>query len=93
MGPNAQLVGRLLYLEKSVRPDISLAVGLLARFCSEPKFSHWIAVKRFLRYLKKTLINGSHTHRKLIRTYLDLWTPILRVITPTAIEVLDTCIN
>ncbi|KAK6162210.1 hypothetical protein DH2020_002051 [Rehmannia glutinosa] len=48
------LIGSLLYLTAS-RPDITFAVGLCARFQSNPKESHMSAVKRIFRYLKGTI--------------------------------------
>ena len=51
-------VGSLMYLATSTRPDISFAVGTLARFSSKPNKSHWIALKRVLRYLKGTVGYG-----------------------------------
>ena len=47
------IIGSLLYLTAS-RPDIMFSVCLCARFQSEPKESHLIAVKRILRYLNGT---------------------------------------
>jgi hypothetical protein len=40
-----QVIGKLLYLEKSTRPDISCAVHQCARFCANPKTKHAEAVK------------------------------------------------
>ena len=53
-----QVVGKLLYLEKSTRPDISCAVHQCARHCSDPKMQHTIAVKRIGRYLLATKDRG-----------------------------------
>ena len=36
------------------RPDIALAVGIVARFSAKPRENHMIAIKRILRYLKGT---------------------------------------
>ena len=38
-----ELVGSLMYLANTTRPDISLAVGLLSRFRSNPTTAHWNA--------------------------------------------------
>jgi hypothetical protein len=45
------IVGSLLFLALTTRPDIQLAVGICARFCSDPNQSHLTAAKRILRYL------------------------------------------
>ncbi|KAL5849177.1 hypothetical protein ACOSQ4_007190 [Xanthoceras sorbifolium] len=47
------MIGSLLYLTAS-RPDISLSVGLCARYQSNPKESHLTAVKRIIRYVNGT---------------------------------------
>ncbi|KAI3680869.1 hypothetical protein L6452_35646 [Arctium lappa] len=47
------MIGSLLYLTAS-RPDIMYSTCLCARYQSEPKESHLIAVKRIFRYLKGT---------------------------------------
>jgi hypothetical protein len=53
-----QVIGKLLYLEKSTRPDISCAVHQCARFCANPKTKHAEAVKRIGRYLLATKDKG-----------------------------------
>ena len=47
------MIGSLLYLTTST-PDIMFSVCLCAKFQSNPKESHVIAVKRIFRYLKHT---------------------------------------
>nr|GEY80506.1 retrovirus-related Pol polyprotein from transposon TNT 1-94 [Tanacetum cinerariifolium] len=47
------LVGSLRYLT-STRPDLSYSVGVISRFMKNPKYAHWIALKRILRYVKGT---------------------------------------
>ena len=36
------------------RPDIALAVGIVARFSTNPRENNLMAVKRIMRYLKGT---------------------------------------
>lgn len=48
------LIGSLMYLSTSTRPDISYAVSQLSKFFKEPKRYHWQVGKRVLRYLKET---------------------------------------
>jgi Reverse transcriptase (RNA-dependent DNA polymerase)/GAG-pre-integrase domain len=52
------VIGKLNYLEKSSRPDISYAVHQCARFCSNPKVEHSAAVKRIGRYLLSSMDRG-----------------------------------
>ena len=52
------LIGSLMYLAISTRPDISFAVNRLAQFTRNPKPRHWTAVKRVFRYLKGTRTHG-----------------------------------
>ena len=51
------MIGSLLYLTAS-RPDIMLAVGLVARYQATPKKNHILAVKRIFRYLQVTTQYG-----------------------------------
>jgi len=56
--PYLELVGSLLYLSTTTRPDIALAVGILARFMHEPEDTHWRAARMVLRYLSGTATHG-----------------------------------
>ena len=40
------------------RPNIALAVGMVARFSVNPKENHMMAIKRIMRYLKGTQEDG-----------------------------------
>jgi hypothetical protein len=46
------LVGALLFLSVCTRPDISFAVGKLAKFVSKPEPEHWKAAIELTKYLK-----------------------------------------
>ena len=56
--PYRAAVGFLLYLSTATRPDITFAVGQVARFCENPQPAHWNAVKRIFAYLKGTREHG-----------------------------------
>jgi hypothetical protein len=53
-------IGQILYLTTKTRPDIAVAVGVLARQVSAPAEVNCTAVKRILRYLKGTMMYGLH---------------------------------
>jgi hypothetical protein len=53
-----ELIGSLLYLANTVRPDIANAVGVLARYRGTPTTSHMKAGMRVLQYLKGTIDHG-----------------------------------
>ena len=52
------IVGSLLYLSMRTWPDITYAVSVAARYCSNPTIQHLTAVKRILRYLRGTTHYG-----------------------------------
>ena len=52
------MIGKLNFLEKSTRPDISISVHQCARFSEPPKRSHAEAVKRIGPYLLATRDKG-----------------------------------
>ena len=59
------IIGKLNYLEKATRPDISFATHQCARYMSDPKKSHARAIRWIGRYLL-------HTRRKGIRFKADI---------------------
>ena len=75
--PYIHAVGSLMYLAVATRPDIAYAVGVLARFNSNPGKAHWNAVKHLFRYLKGTLDYkltygpSSSTTTEMFQTYSD----------------------
>ncbi len=52
--PYREAVGALLYLAISTRPDISYAVGQVAKHRQNPDLSHWEAVEQIFAYLITT---------------------------------------
>ena len=52
-----QLVGSLQYLFLT-RLDVSFCVSKLSQMMLNPSNSHWAALKRVLRYLKRTIAHG-----------------------------------
>ncbi|XP_062535018.1 uncharacterized protein LOC134204205 [Armigeres subalbatus] len=52
--PYRELLGSLMYVMLSVRPDICYPVGYLGRFQQQPSTEHWQALKRIVRYLQGT---------------------------------------
>ncbi|XP_074324149.1 secreted RxLR effector protein 161-like [Apium graveolens] len=52
--PYASAVESLMYAQICTRHDIAFIVGILGRYLSNPGMEQWKAVKRVLRYLKKT---------------------------------------
>ena len=52
--PFRELVGGLMWLAISTRPDISKAVRSVARYCSAPKAVHWKSALGILAYINGT---------------------------------------
>lgn len=50
----SQLIGSLMYISVCTRPDISQAVGALARYMATPTVTHWQAANGVLRYIGGT---------------------------------------
>lgn len=48
-------VGAMLYVATTTRPDIAAAIGILCRRVSNPRQRDWHALKRVMKYLKKTV--------------------------------------
>ena len=52
--PYLSLIGALMYLANSTRPNIAFVVNLLARHSAAPTKRHWVGGKQILRYLNGT---------------------------------------
>lgn len=67
--PYQSLIGALMYLAVSTRPDIAYAVNFLSQFNSNYNTEHWKAAKRVLRYLKGTIDHGLKYTKSNIQLY------------------------
>lgn len=56
--PFRNLLGKLLYLANRIRPDLTTAVSLLAKYQLYPGPAHWTALKQLVRYVKETTHHG-----------------------------------
>ncbi|XP_050888631.1 secreted RxLR effector protein 161-like [Lathyrus oleraceus] len=68
------MIGSMLYLTSS-RPDITLFVGVSARYQTKPKSSHLTQVKRILKYVNGTCYYGilySHSTNSILVGYCDV---------------------
>ena len=55
--PYASAIGSLLYL-RLTRPDLLVAISILAKFMKNPQKPHWQAVKAIFRYIKGSKSRG-----------------------------------
>ncbi len=53
--PYKAVVGSLMYAMVGTRPDLAFPVNMVSQFMSRAGPSHWMAMKRIMRYLKGTL--------------------------------------
>ncbi len=52
--PYRQVIGSLMYLMITTRPDIAYAIGKLSQHNQSPRLHDWISAKRVLRYINGT---------------------------------------
>ncbi|XP_035212968.1 secreted RxLR effector protein 161-like [Stegodyphus dumicola] len=75
-GPYRELVGALLYLSMTTRPDILFSVNCLSQIQEQPTNSAWAGLKQILRYLKgtselKLLFSKSNSADIMLNVYVD----------------------
>ncbi|KAL3819930.1 hypothetical protein ACJIZ3_005835 [Penstemon smallii] len=67
------IVGSLQYLSFT-RPDLAFAVHKVSKFMHQPLDTHWVAVKRILRYLKHSISTGLYITKSVdmrLQAYSD----------------------
>ena len=50
--PYAKVIGSLMHVALSTRPDLAFAIQHLSQFITSYRAEHWTAIKHVLRYLK-----------------------------------------
>lgn len=56
--PHSKAIGMLRYLVGAARLDLAYIAGSLARHMQKPATKHWNSLKKVVRYLKHTEIDG-----------------------------------
>ena len=56
--PYKSVLGKLLHISLSARPDIATAVSAAGRFAQNPGMEHWLALLQIVKYLKGTVKFG-----------------------------------
>ncbi|KAJ1034051.1 hypothetical protein NDA18_000923 [Ustilago nuda] len=65
------IIGKLLWVANSMRPNLSLTIGVPTRHMREPSQEHYQAAQRVLRYLKSTKEVGLVYRARTLTVYLD----------------------
>jgi hypothetical protein len=70
------VVGSIMYLMISTRPDLAYVVQQLSQFLTNPGPGHWQAAKRALRYIRGTIdyglvLGGAFDHTTPLHAYAD----------------------
>lgn len=73
--PYRELVGCIMYVSMTSRPDLAAAANYYSQFQSCPEEEHWVHLRRVLRYVKETLHFGlvyrGESHGPLLEAYTD----------------------
>ena len=56
--PYTNVIGTIMYLMISTRPDLAYSISLLSRFMSNHEKVHWEALKYVLKYINSSLNVG-----------------------------------
>lgn len=65
-------VGSLMFAVMYTRPDLAEAVSKLARYFNEPRKKHRHALKRTLRYVRKTRLNLTFVLTRAVTAQLEM---------------------
>ena len=65
--PYRSILGQLIHISITARPDISTAVSCCGQFCQNPGVAHWQAILQILKYLQRTkqyvlTLGGTHSN-------------------------------
>uniref|UniRef100_T1IMN5 MBD domain-containing protein n=1 Tax=Strigamia maritima TaxID=126957 RepID=T1IMN5_STRMM len=72
--PYRTMVGILLFISRYTRPDISIAIGILARYNAKPKLIHWNCIMHLWNYVvstKEKCIHLSGNSNLKVNCYVD----------------------
>jgi hypothetical protein len=76
--PYRKIIGSLIYISVTARPDIAYAVNKCAQFMANPGKQHWLALLDILIYLRgsqdleiKYTRPAAVSHRNILETYTD----------------------
>jgi len=73
--PYASAIGSIMYAMICTRPDVSYSLSATSRYQSNPGENHWTAVKRILKYLRRTkdlfLVYGGQEGELVVKGYTD----------------------
>ncbi|KAF0758332.1 hypothetical protein AaE_003971 [Aphanomyces astaci] len=74
--PYRSVVGSIMYLMISTRPDLAYVVQQLSQFLTNPGPAHWQAAKRALRYIRGTIdyglvLGGEHNVTTPLHAFAD----------------------
>ena len=59
-----EIVGSIMYLTTSTRPDLSMAISMCSRYVQKPYDLHWKALTHLIRYVRRTASTGIKYVRK-----------------------------
>ncbi|KAJ9567714.1 hypothetical protein OSB04_003680 [Centaurea solstitialis] len=73
--PYASAIGSIMYAMLCTRPDVAYSVSVTSRYQQNPGEPHWVAVKKILKYLRRTkdmfLVFGGSEDEISVNGYSD----------------------
>lgn len=71
--PYRRLLGSLLILATSTRPDLMVSVSMLSKYQADLRIKHWKTLRIVLRYFKGSFIFGIFLPAGTNKTFLTAW--------------------